>query len=212
VVGVALVAFPAESLSQEIHLEPGNGEATTEAGAGAEVRTEGGPTVTCESLDGSGKYDAGSSTTGSFVFDLTGCHTTVFGITAQCRSEGSALSNTIAISGGFHLITWKNAAGTAFPAILLTPNPYKVVCAGISTITVTGTVIGTITSPKCGESSKNSTRSFTATGTKQDHITYTGSEYDLRAYTGTNVANEKTSGLVLTYTTTSSNPLKLNCT
>jgi hypothetical protein len=204
----ALFALPAVASAQEIHMEPGNGESFTVTGGAGELRAESEPTITCEHVDGSGKFDAGSSTTGTIHLDFTGCHATVFGLTAKCRTKLSALDNTITTEGTFHLIT--TTAGT--PDILVTPNPTEIVCAGISNVTVTGTVIGTITAPKCGESSKTMTMAFSATGSTQNDLTYTGNTYDLKAYTGSTVANEKTAGLVGTSTATSANAQKLNCT
>jgi len=212
VVSAAFFALPAIASAEEIHLEPGNGEAFEVTGPGGELRAESEPTITCEKTDGKGNFDVGSSTTGTTELDFTGCHTTIFGFTAKCRSEGSALDNTIATKGTFHLITTETTAKTFVPAILVTPVTTKIVCAGISSVTVTGNVIGTITSPKCGESSKTVGLSFTATGTKQDHIVYTGKEYDLKAYTGSETTNEKTAALVGTATNTTTNAQKLNCT
>jgi hypothetical protein len=209
VVSTALFALPAVAVAQEIHSEPG--EAFSITGGGGEFKAESEPTITCEKTDGSGKFDAGSTTTGSLELDFTGCHTTVFGITAKCRSEGSALDNTIKTSGSFHL-TILIINLNRFSATLITISTTKLVCAGISTMTTTGSVIGTVTSPKCGESSKTMTTSFTATGTVQNHLSYTGATYDLKAYTGTESANEKTAALVGTTTATSINAQKLNCT
>jgi hypothetical protein len=206
VVSAAFFALPALASAQELHLEPSEAFAIT--GPEGELRAESEPTITCTTTDGSGKFDAGSTTTGTIELDFTSCHTTVFGLTAKCRSEGSALDNTIATKGAFHLITISEKV----PGILVTPNPTKIVCAGISTVTVTGAIIGTITSPKCGESSKSMTMSFTATGTTQNHLTYTGGKYDLKAYTGASVENEKTAGLVGTSTASTPNAQKLNCT
>jgi len=205
VISAALFALPAAASAQEVHFEPGNGIKFNINGLGGEFRAEGEPTITCEAIGGSGSFDAGSSTTGSLTLDFTGCHTTVFGFTAACKSEGSAVSNTIAASGTFHLITVGGLAGT-----LITFIERKLICAGISTMTVTGNVIGTITSPKCGESSKSMGTSFTATGTTQNHLTYTGVNYDLQSRTGTEA--EKTAAWAGTDTTTSENAQKLNCT
>lgn len=210
-ISAALFALPAVAAAQEIHLEPRVATFSI-TGPGGELRAEATPTVTCDSTAGSGTFDINSTTTGTTTLDLAGCHTSVFGFTAQCHTEGSALNNTIATSTAFHLITWVNAEGKAFPAILLTAATFKIVCAGISTITVTGNVIGTITSPPCGSSSTEVKLSFTATGTTQNHIIYTGSNYDLKAYTGSETANEKTAALVGTMTHKSVTSQKLVCT
>lgn len=204
-----LLALPAIGSAQEIHLEPGNGEAFTITGPGSELRAESEPTITCEITDGTGKFNVGSSTTFSEELDFTGCHTTVFGLTAKCRSEGSALDNTIATGGTAHLT---ETTTPKVPDIEVTAKTTKVVCAGISSLTITGVLIGTITSPACGASSKTVTQSFSATGSTQNHRTYTGVSYDLKAYTGTTVENEKTAAFVGTTTFTTTNAQKLNCT
>jgi len=203
VVSAAFFALPAIASAQEIHSEPG--EAFTVNGAGGELRAEGEPTVTCSGTGGEGKFDVGSSTTGSSTLDFTGCHTTVFGFTAACKSEGSAVANTIANTGTFHLITIESKV----PGVLITTNETVIVCAGISKITVTGSVIGTM-SQKCGESSKENTLTFSATGTAQNQSTYTGTKYVLQSRTGS--GEEKASALVGSATNTSAKAQTLNCT
>lgn len=200
----AMVALPAMASAQEIHFEPA--EAFTVSGPSGELRASEEPTLTCSAISGSGKFDTGSTTTGTLTLDYTSCHTAVFGFTATCKSEGAATAGTIATGGTFHLIT----ISSGVPGVLLTTNPTVLVCSGISTMTRTGSVIGTITSPKCGESSKILTLSFAATVSTQNHLTYTGVKYDLSVKTGT--GEEKTIGLVETTTNTQSNVGKLNCT
>lgn len=100
------------------------------------------------------------------------------------------MSNTITTSGTFHLIT----ISAAVPGMLVTTKEFTIECVNFSTIHVTGNVIATITSPKCGESSKTLGLSFTATSTTQNHLTYTGIKYDLQARTG--AGEEKTAALV----------------
>jgi hypothetical protein len=204
VVSSAFWAMSAIAAAQEIHLEPA--EAFTVASAGGEVRAEGEPTVTCTALGGSGSFDVGSTTTGTITRDYTGCHTSVFGFTATCKSEGAATAGTVANSGTFHLIT----ISPGVPGILMTTNPTKLVCAGISTITFTGNMIGTIVSPKCGENSKVLTVSLTATGNTQNHQSYTGGKYDLVAQTNDGV--NKTAAMIGSATNTQTNAAKLNCT
>jgi hypothetical protein len=213
VVSAAWFAIPAIAWAQEIHLEPGNGEAFEINGGPCEIRSETEATHTCEKIDGSGKFETGSSTTGTVNLDLTGCHISVFGITSKCHTAGSALDNTVALKGTFHLITWKNAAGSALPAILITLEPSTITAAGVSSLTITGNLIGTITSPVCGAFSKEVKFSFTATGTTQDHELYTGTLYDLKAYTDPEgPAHEKTAAFVGSFTWLFPNQQKLNCT
>jgi hypothetical protein len=212
VVSAAFFALPAMASATEIHYEPA--ETFTISGAGGELRAEGEPTITCTLTSGHGTFDVGSTTTGTATLDFTGCHTSVVGFTASCKSEGAAVGGTIASHGTFHLITWNETTGgidPTKPAVLLTTTTTKIVCAGISTIIVHGDVIGTITSPACGGSSKTMTLSFQATGTTQTHELYTGKAYDLIATTGEGGA-ARTAALVGNATNTQTNAGKLNCT
>jgi hypothetical protein len=207
VVSAALFALPAMASAVELHLDPGTtGETFAVAGpTGGELKAEGEPTITCTTTGGSGTYSSG--TTGSIVLDFTSCHTAVFGFTASCKSETAATAGTIASTGTYHLITVEPGNQ---PAILVTTEPTVIVCAGISKVTVTGNVIGTITSPKCGEASKTLSVSFSATGTTQNHLLFTGGKYDLLSKTGTEA--EKTAALVGSATNTTANAQTLTCT
>jgi hypothetical protein len=221
VVSAAFFALPAMASAEEIHWD--TPEAFNISGAGGELRAASEPTITCTTTTGTGKFDAGSTTTGTSALVFTGCHTAVFGITASCKTTGEGeAAGKITTSGAFHLITWsetttQDAAKTidkdaTKPAILLTPATTTIVCAGISTITTHGNVIGTITFPACGGSSNKLELSFTATGTVQTHNVYTGVPTDLTATTSDGVAH--TAALVSTgnATNTQTNPGTLTCT
>ena len=110
VASMTMFALPAASSAQEIHWEgvmQFTGDATAET-----FVSEGEPTFTCETTHVTGTVSAGG-TTGSISYDTTGCHTTVFGFTAKCRTAGSPLDNTIKSAGSFHFITTTDG-----PAIL----------------------------------------------------------------------------------------------
>ncbi len=205
VVSSAFFALPAVASAQEIHLEPGNGETFTLSGLGGEVRAEGEPTFSCTGTGGSGSFDVGSSTTGSVTLDFTGCQAN-FGFLVPCHSSGAPVNNTIASGGTFHLIT----ISFGVRGMLLTTQETVIECGGINIMAVTGSLIGTITSPKCGKSSSSVGLSFTATGTTQNHLEYTGVKYDLQSRTGTNA--ETTMARVENTTLTTTNAQTLNCT
>jgi hypothetical protein len=207
-VNATFLALPAFASAQEIHVEPA--EAFTVSGLGGEIRAGGEPAVTCTNTSGTGKFDAGSTTTGTITRDYTGCHTSVFGFTATCKSEGAATAGTVANGGTFHMITWKNGSGVAFPAVLMTTDTTKLICAGISVVTFTGGTISTITSPACGGNSKEFKLSLTATVNTQDHLSYTGSKFDLLLQTGS--GENQTAAIVGTATNAQANLAKLNCT
>jgi hypothetical protein len=204
ITSVALFALPAMASPQEIHWEPA--EAFTIASAGGELRASGEPTLTCTKIEGTGKFDTGSMTTGTMTLDYTGCHMAVLGITASCKSEGAATAGTIASGGSFHLIT----ISAGVPGFLLTTSETTLVCAGLSAIMRSGSLIGTIISPKCGESSKTLMLSFTATESTQTHLSYTGTKLDLATRTGS--GGDITTAWIGATTITQSNAGRLNCT
>jgi hypothetical protein len=204
VASVAMFALPAAVSAQEIHWEGVTSFSGT-AGAGSIV-AEGEPTITCESGDITGTVSAGG-TTGNFSADYTGCHTTVFGFTAKCRTTGSPLDNTITTSGVLHFIT----TTFGFPDKLLTPVFTTVVCAGISNTITGGNIIGTITSPACGAESTEMTSSFSATGSVQNDREYTGTTFNATAKTGES-GTVKSAGVNGTDTVKSATKGKLNCT
>jgi hypothetical protein len=202
VASMTMFALPAASSAQEIHLE-GVTEFKGDATAGS-LTAAGEPTITCETGDVEGTVSAGG-TTGSIKLDFTGCHTTVFGFTAKCHTAASPLDNTIKTSGTSHLITTSDG-----PALMVTTEPVEIICAGISNTTVHGDVIGTITSPKCGESSKLMTINFAASNNVQAHDVYTGVTHALTATTSDGVPH--TAGLNTLTHVESTTAGTLNCT
>jgi hypothetical protein len=202
VASMTMFAFPAASSAQEIHLtgiETFTGDAT--AGSLTAVSES---TITCETGDVSGTVSAGG-TTGALSLDFTGCHTTVFGLTAKCRTSGSPADNTIKTSGTFHMITTTNSA-----ALMVTTETVEIICAGISNTTVHGDVIGTITSPACGVSSSTMTISFAAPSNLQEHDIYTGVTHALTTTTPDHVIH--TAGLNTLTHTESPTAGALDCT
>jgi hypothetical protein len=205
VISAASFALPAMVAAQEIHLE---GVTSFSGSAGpTSFSAEGEPTITCESGGVEGSVQAGG-TTGTYTYDFTGCHTTVFGFTSKCHTSGSALDNTIHEVGTLHFITIPIFGGKAGFETLETRT---VTCAGISNTVYHGSVIGTITSPACGAESNELTMKFTAAGTNQEHKLYTGVSYDITATTGEG-GSAKTAGFTSTMTVKSATKGKLNCT
>jgi len=100
--------------------------------------------------------------------------------------------------------------------MLVTTNTTETICEtfGFSSTThLTGNVIGTITIPKCSESSNKLGLSFSATGSTQNHLEYTGTKYDLIARTGAGGSGEaKTVSLNTTATLTANTAGTLTCT
>lgn len=202
--GVVMFALSTSASAQETHIT--GITSFTGSGGSSSLAASGEPTLTCESMHvQNGTIETGG-TTGSMYFDFTGCHKNVFGFTVKCRTAGSPLDNTVTMSGTFHMITF----GSNKPALLMTPVSTVVECAGIAKTTISGSVIGTITSPACGGESKGFSVSFSATGSTQNHILYTGSSHDLVSQTGGGSPN--TAGLNLGLTLSSISWGTLVCT
>jgi hypothetical protein len=193
----AMFALPSTASVQEIHWTTVSGTVTLTA--------ESEPTITCESADATAT-PSGGGTTGSINFDITGCHTMVFGFTAKCHTTGSPSDNTVTAKGTYHLVTQGGS-----PAMLITTEPVVAICAGISNTTIQGNVIGTITSPACGAESKTMKVALSATGSTQSDMEYTGAKYDLTATTGES-GTAKTAGLTATVTVELASAGKLECT
>jgi hypothetical protein len=154
----ALFALPSVASAQEIHISG----VTTFTGSGGHgtLTTISEPTITCErNTVTKGAFDTGSTTTGTITLDFTGCEAEFLGLTPKCHTAGAA-TGTIASGGTVHVIT----IASGKPAILVTPVATTIICPGFPNITTGGNVIGTITSPKCGESSNTITTSFVSTG------------------------------------------------
>jgi hypothetical protein len=140
--------------------------------------------VTCTGVTGNGAYNA-SRTDGTISLSFTGCKESVF--STNCNSPGA----------GAGVITVPNLKfdnrliDPTTPGILMTPASGTVfstfTCFGGSVhVEVTGNgVIGDITTPKCGESSKEATIDFETNGTpgvqKYMQVTTEGTKFDLDA-------------------------------
>jgi hypothetical protein len=206
--GVAAVfAIPSAASSQEIHINPSSNFSIS--GTGRFLAGQNEPTLSCTNTAGSGSYNAGSTTTGSITLDFTGCTFEFFGLKGNCNTAG-APSGTIASSGTFHLITISSGK----PGMLVTTTTTTFICAGFTSLELTGDVIGTITSPACGVSSKTVTVSYVSTGTVppvQEHRLYTGVEHFLRTRTDGS-ATEVAAGLSGTITLESAFAGTIECT
>jgi hypothetical protein len=213
VASAALLALPAFASAEEIHFDMAT--SFTGSGGGGSLVAEGEPTITCENTDVPNGTISPGGTTGTMVLDFTGCHATLFGITAPCKTTGAPLSNTVASGGSFHLI---QIGKTTVPGVLVTANTTELECKNVLTgkfiIThVTGNIIGTVTSPACNAESSKLVLSFSATGSTQNHLEYTGTKYDLIARTGAGGTGEpKTAGLNASVTLTANAAGTLTCT
>jgi hypothetical protein len=207
-VSAVVFALPAVASAAENHLTNVTSFSGTVASGTLAAQNE--YTITCGDATNinhvNGTVSAGG-TTGNLEMDFTGCHTEVFGFTANCKTEGAPLANTIKTSGAFHLIT--TTLGKS--AILMTPVKTNIICAGVTSTTVAGKVIGTVLNPACGVSSNSMTIRFTASGSTQEHKSYTGGTYNLIRQTG-HFEAEKEAGLSTEATVSSPTTGTLDCT
>jgi hypothetical protein len=204
----ALFALPAAATAQEAHV---SGITTFTGHAPASILSASGePKWTATTIAISGSFDPGSTTTGSMTLDLTGVSAEFLGIKGSCNTAGAA-SGTIATSGTFHVITVNNK-----PALLLTLVTTTFVCTGFARSELSGSLISTITSPACGESSNTLVVAFEATGSTQNHQEYTGTKYDLKTatenFSGSTTGSTVTASLTSTMTLASSTEGTLECT
>jgi hypothetical protein len=207
----ALFALPSAASSQEIHFSgvtsfSGSGPAGSLAAANE-------PKISfTEIKSASGGFTSGSSTTGEIKLTFAGATAEFLGIKGNCNTSGDA-AGVITSSATFHLIT----TNTGKPGILVTPVTTTIICTGFSRVEVTGPgIIGTITSPACGASSKELKVSFEAEGSTQKHMEYTDVPFDLVADTekadGTTTGVNGTAALSASATLTSATAGTLECT
>jgi hypothetical protein len=203
-------ALPASAVALEDHID-GFASFSGTGGAGS-FTIEAEPTITCESLDVEHGTVSVTGTTGSMTLDFTGCHTTVFGLTSKCRTAGSVKDNTVITSGTFHVIAYEHYTFKieTKPAVLLTLAATTITCSGISSMSFSGDVIGTITSPACGTESTQLSVKFSAFGATQEDQLYTGFTHVLHA--GTSGGFSTTGGLSQGMTFTTFTAGRLTCT
>ncbi|HKF82660.1 MAG TPA: hypothetical protein VKB23_06845 [Solirubrobacterales bacterium] len=200
----ALFALPTAASANFLHVSSTG--AFTISGGAFDWRTTSGLKISCTSIDGSGQFT--TTTTGTFTLLYHGCKDSTFGL--SCTSTGQP-SGTVKTAGEFHLVTIEtiNAAG-----VLLTPlGPTEVTpgkrldmemsCFGVTTKFFGNGLVGTISHPACGGSSKTSGWVFkhSATSGHQQHTKVTGVSYDLETNAGgmhTTVSFE--SSFTITYT------------
>ncbi|HVD37825.1 MAG TPA: hypothetical protein VNC15_03210 [Solirubrobacterales bacterium] len=174
VLAAFLSAIPTAASSQEQEVDG----VTSFSGLGgaSSLTIPGEPAFTTEGTDVIGTFT--SSTTGEISFDVTGCHTTLFGMTSTCRTAGSPLNNTVEFTGTFHMITANNK-----PAMLLTLNSYTMSGPFYSPLEIKGSLIGTVAAPACNVASTEMRVSFAGTGSIQNDKLYTGVNYFLTVNT-----------------------------
>jgi hypothetical protein len=189
---LAFAVLPGTALAGEPRIDPASGKfplAFSMAGGHAEFRATGEPAITCTSSSGSGQYTTATTFTIHIVWHS--CSTSFFGFPVACNSAGQPSGTTtvhIAVSHNVYLTDAKTN-----PGVLMTPPTggvyTTITCGGFASIEVKGNgIIGEMSAPKCGATSKTATVSFAATGASQTfkRVTATGTEYSLTATTESN--------------------------
>jgi hypothetical protein len=173
---VAMLAFAsAPALAGEPVLDPAEGDVTfTGTLEGAAVVTAWLGTIQCQKVDASGTINTGGKA-GSMTLDMTGCHIINLGLTTPCQSISAPLLNTIKLAGTFE--TTYLTEGKTKPGLKFTIPGTTIGCGFKSPpqgpLTMSGSVLGTLSTPACGAESNKGTVSFT--GNPQDRqITGTG--------------------------------------
>jgi hypothetical protein len=211
VVSAAMLALPALASAAPV-IEPGGTSFTGTFGKSVLTAT-GEPEIICLGENHvTGSFNAGG-TGGTISLDYTNCHVEVFLLgTLPCKTSGAPVNNTIALNNLPFDLIYATSAKTK-PAVEVTNVSTSIECAGISTVKVTGSVIGTITAPPCGGTSGSATLLFKATGSTQEHmlVNGAGTPVDLKSQTGE--GEIKTAGLNTnaTITLTGGKTAKLNC-
>ena len=219
-VSAALFALPAVASAGTWHLEPTSN--FTIAGGTAQLTSSLG-TISCTSVTGTGKYDAGSTTTGKIELTFHGCF---LGAT-ECQGTNPATTpGTITTTElPFHNVVLDvTAGGVKDIGVLITPGNvtnvpeagyghYATFKCGFITVQVNGNgILGQVVKPKCGETSASGEISFESQSTgvqKWTQITTTGTKYQLKANGGLGWVNASQDG---SGTTTFVTAGKVNCT
>jgi len=173
--------------------------------------------IKCTASSGTAEFT--TTTTGTFQQTFTGCKQGA----VECEQTGQPKGTIKTEVLQFHLVTvvHEHNAAISGPGILVTPNAgvfAKFTCENANTVGGNG-LVGTITKPKCGESSTEATVQFTSPSAgKQTHTTVlekdtvtgatstTPTNYSLTAF-GFIPAAENASGII-----TLGGASKLECT
>jgi hypothetical protein len=212
VVSAAMFALPAVASAGEWKMDCPGGKATCEfttSGGHAELRAVEEPTITCTANTGSGSA-TNEGTTGTLAITFTGCKALGF---FSCNTSGAA-SGTInlasSVSHNIYLEDNKTKLG-----LLLTPATTTIICSGISSLNVSGSVIGELTQGCNVESQEFNVAFAAAAGNEKtqrwEQITKTGSNFDLTATTDKTGGNNELAAQVASGTIKFTGKAKTTC-
>lgn len=172
----ALLVVPAGASALPAHLSANPGNFTVHGGASALSRAAGGGTHSA-TVTGTGSFQ--NTTTGTVKLTFHGSTNSLLG---SCTTSGQPSGTIATTTLPFHLVMLGSQ-----PGILITPaagsNHFASFNCGFVGINVRGDgILGTITSPGCGQASNKATINFSSNGAGvQNHLTYTGETYDLES-------------------------------
>jgi hypothetical protein len=182
---LALGAVASQAVASTPEVDPLSGKfpvAGTATSGTSVMSTASGMRVECTAGKGSGQ--ATSKTTGEGSYSLSGCTSVILGIPVSCTSAGQPSGTIVTGLSVTHLVYLDEAHKK--PGVLATPPTggvfAKFTCAMV-TVEVKGNgVLGEITAPLCGQTSKTGTlvARTSAPGTQQyRQVEETGTQYDM---------------------------------
>ncbi|HEX3043012.1 MAG TPA: hypothetical protein VHP56_13075 [Solirubrobacterales bacterium] len=183
---LAVAALPAIASAQEyeVHCPTGvcTGSITGLASEHAiELENDAKEKVSAAEVKGNIEISKSTTTTATVSLEFREVRETISGFKFKCNTAGaeSGVIKTGPLVGHFVNLT----TGGTNPGILLTNINVTFTCAGgLSTKTVTGNIIGTITEPNCNKPTTTNKVTFnikSGTPGTQEHLLYTGTAFDL---------------------------------
>jgi hypothetical protein len=183
-VSASMFALPAAASAGEWKIDCPGGKATctfTTSGGHAELRAVEEPTITCTSHTGSGTA-TNEGTTATVEGTFKGCKAVGF---VPCNTSGAASGEIKVASSVAHAVYLEDNKTKL--GVLATPATTTVICSGLSSIDVTGSVIGELTQGCNVESETFNGTATSAAGNektqKWEQVTKTGATFDLTAAT-----------------------------
>jgi hypothetical protein len=189
---LAFAALPAAASAGEFAAHCKNGAATCTGnvvGGASQLKNHANEAVSCTSVDGKATVTNGSPT-GFLELTFTKCVETITGFKFSCTGTGLAAGEIKTGKMVTHLVYLEPLPNTTAGLKVTLPGKgtgtggVTFSCAGFAKKTVTGSVIGHISNPNCGNPSASHTADFTevAPGTQRwNQATTTGEKTDLES-------------------------------
>jgi len=175
---VAMFALPAVASAGEWVLDPAGAAFTASSNGPTTLTTNNNETVNCTGSTGSGKYNAGSGTTGTVELTFTGCTESIFGTSCSNTATAGTITTTSNLAfTNVYLSDNKETPGTTIAGVGAEKHFATFTCAGGSVkIVVTGSLLGHSEAP-CKTVSKELKNTFESTAHGvQKYMKVTGTE------------------------------------